>query len=173
MSKHFKDKLKKIRDASIKRNEISQRSRSDEEIHRSEKTVRSFEFREAIESFIEELVKNFQSEAPGFVLTRGFFEGKYMLAFRLDEQLMDTEGKVDSYFSRLMFLLDPHSDENSFEIQCRKTIRNKDLETTSQAGQMLDDALATYTDFIEAQFVAFAEGYFGETSLTKPSSVPT
>ena len=173
MSSRFKDKLKQIRDASQKRSEISQKERSEEDLHRSEKTVRAFEFRERVEEVIEELVKNFQQEAPGFVLTRGFYEGKYMLALRLDEQLQDPAGQQDQYFSRVMFLLDPNSEDVSFGVQCRKTIRNRDVETTSHRGPMDREQIGEFSDFIEAQFIAFAEAYFGDTTLTRPASVPT
>ncbi|HZJ70429.1 MAG TPA: hypothetical protein VFF36_05810, partial [Planctomycetota bacterium] len=77
MSNAFKDKLKKIRDASAKRSEVHLKTRSDADLAKSQKTVAAFEFREAIEAVIGDFVKNFQAEAPGFALTRGFYEGKY------------------------------------------------------------------------------------------------
>lgn len=173
MSSRFQDKLRQIRDASQKRSEVSARARTDADIQRSQKTVQAFEFRERVEAVIDEFVKNFQAEAPGFVLTRGFFEGKYMLALRADEQLLDAQGKVDRYFSRLMFLLDPHAEDDSFGAQCRKTIRNRDLETVGQTTGMNETGFEELTAFVETNFVAFAEGYFGETNLTRPASVPT
>ena len=174
MSSRFRDKLKQIRDASQKRNEVSHRARAEADIHRSQQTVAAFEYREQLEAVIEDFVQNFLTEAPGFSLTRGFFEGKYMLAMRLEEQLLDADGRVDGYFSRLMFLLDPHTEDNSFGMQCRKTIRNKDLETTSQTAEMDASGQAQFTTFIETSFLAFAEHYFGETNLTRPSgSVPS
>jgi hypothetical protein len=173
MSSAFKDKLKKIRDASAKRSEIHLRLRSDEDLVRSQRTVRAFEFREAVEAVIEEFVRNFQSEAPGFVLTRGFFEGKYMLALRLDEELVNSEGRTGRYFSRLLFLLDPHSDDDRFVMQCKKTIRNRDLDTDAHTGHMSPEGRAEFSNFIEAQFLDFAEHYFGENSFSKPSPVST
>src|SRR5215510_2200707 len=131
MSSAFKDKLKKIRDASAKRSEIHLRLRSEEDLIRSQRTVQAFEFREGVEAVIEEFVKNLQAEVPGFVLTRGFFEGKYMLALRLDEELRDDQGRPLRAFSRLMFLLDPHADDGRFVVQAKKTIRNRDLETAT------------------------------------------
>lgn len=173
MSSRFKDKLRQIRDAGARRSEISHRARTEEDLQRSQKTVQAFEFRESVEAVIEEMVKNFTAEAPGFVLTRGFFEGKYMLALRLDEQLLDERGEPDSYFSRLMFLLAPDSDSHVFSVQCRKTIRNRDLETLSHSAPMEATEMPSFSNFIEEQFIGFAEGYFGETSLTRPSSVPS
>jgi hypothetical protein len=173
MSNAFKDKLKKIRDASAKRSEVHLKLRSDEDLLKSQKTVQAFEFREAIEAVIGDFVKNFQAEAPGFVLTRGFYEGKYMLAMRCDEELTDTSGRTAKYFSRLMFLLDPHVDDRSFSIQAKKTIRNRDLESVAQRGQMGDGDQAAFAAFVEAQFLEFAESYFGEHWLSKPTSVPT
>ena len=173
MSSAFKDKLKKIRDASAKRSEIHLRLRSEEDLIRSQRTVHAFEFREGVEAVIEEFTKNFQAEAPGFVLTRGFFEGKYMLALRLDEELVNGEGRTGKYFSRLLFLMDPHPDDDSFVMQCKKTIRNRDLESDSHAGKMTPEGQAEFAAFIEAQFLAFAERYFGESSFSKPSPVGT
>ena len=83
--------------------------------------MHAFEFREGIEAVIEDFAKNLQSEVPGFVLTRGFFEGKYMLALRLDEELRDEQGRPQRAFSRLMFLLDPHADSDRFVVQAKKT----------------------------------------------------
>jgi len=173
MSTRFRDKLKQIRDASQKRSEASHKVRSEADIQRSQLTVAAFEYREQLEVVIDDFVKNFLTEAPGFALTRGFFEGKYMLALRLEEQLIDSDGQIGGYFSRLMFLLDPHSNEKTFGIQCRKTIRNRDFETNSLATTMDGAGREELEVFIESQFLGFAEGYFGETNLTKPSSVPT
>jgi hypothetical protein len=171
MSSAFKDKLKKIRDASTKRSEIQIKLRSEEDLLRSQKTVQAFEFRESIEAVIEDLVKNFQAEAPVFVLTRGFYEGKYMLALRSEEELVDPAGQAARYYSRLMFLLDPHVDQNCFGIQAKKTIRNRDLESTSFRGHMADEDTAGFASFVEQQFLEFAESYFGDTTLSKPTSV--
>ena len=173
MSNAFKDKLKQIRDASAKRSEIHLRVRSDEDMAKSQKTVQAFEFREALETVISDFFKNFQAEAPGFVLTRGFYEGKYMLSMRCEEELTDTSGHTSKYFSRLIFLLDPHVDDRSFSIQAKKTIRNRDLESVSLNGAMGDGDQAAFASFVEAQFLEFAENYFGEHSLTRPTGVAT
>ena len=167
MSNRFKQKLKQIRDDSLRRAEVSHKARTEEDLFRSQKTVASFEFRERVEAVIEDFVTNFQAEAEGFVLTRGFFEGKYMLAMRLDEELVDESGKADSYYSRLVFLLDPHSDDGSFSVECRKTIRNRDLETLSKTGHMDGADHDEYARFVEQMFVGFAEAYFADTDLTR------
>jgi len=173
MSNAFKDKLKKIRDASAKRSEIHLKLRSDEDLVKSQKTVKAFEFREAIETVIGDFVKNFQAEAPGFVLMRGFYEGKYMLAMRCDEELTDASGHTAKYFSRMLFLLDPHVEQHSFSIQAKKTIRNRDLESVSRSGPMAEGEQQGFAGFVEAQFLEFAENYFGEHSLTRPTGVTT
>ncbi|MGQ0551604.1 MAG: hypothetical protein ACT4PU_00115 [Planctomycetota bacterium] len=173
MSSTFKDKLKKIRDASAKQSEVQLRIRSDEDLARSQRTVHAFEFREAVEAVIEDFAKNFQSETPGFVLTRGFFEGKYMLALRADEELVDGVGKTDKYFSRLMFLLDPHHEEDRFVMQAKKTIRNRDLETGSVTATMADTDKPRFATFVEAQFLEFAEGYFAQHQYSRPAAAPT
>ena len=76
MTNRFKDKLREIRDAGVRRSEASHKERSLEDMARSQKTVAAFEYRERVEKAIEELVENFLGEAPGFHLSRGFFEGK-------------------------------------------------------------------------------------------------
>jgi hypothetical protein len=168
MSSAFKDKLRKIRDESVKRSEVQLRLRSEEDLQRSQRTVRAFEFREAVEAVIEEFARNLQGEVAGFVLTRGFFEGKYMLALRLEEELRDEQGRAWKAFSRLMFLLEPHADDDRFAMQAKKTVRNRDLETLSSSGPMNPEGQAEFARFVESQFLDFAESYFGET---KPSGV--
>jgi hypothetical protein len=168
MSSAFKDKLRKIRDASAKRSEVQLRLRSEEDLLRSQRTVHAFEFREGVEAVIEEFAKNLQAEIAGFVLTRGFFEGKYMLALRLDEELRDTQGRPVRAFSRIMFLLEPHADDDRFVMQGKKTVRSRDLESVSCSGTMTAEGQAEFARFVEAQFLDFAESYFGET---KPSGV--
>lgn len=170
MSNRFKDTLKKIRDDSTKRTVAGLAVRSAAELEKSERTVATFEFRESIEKVIEEFSTNFQAEAPSFVLTRGFFEGKYMLALRAQEQLNDANGDEGAYFSRIMFLLDPHGEGEEFVIQCRRTVRNVDTETTSSTAPMVDASKAELAGFIEQQFIDFAERYFAETELTAPAS---
>ncbi|RKY20347.1 MAG: hypothetical protein DRQ55_07885 [Planctomycetota bacterium] len=172
MTSRFQDKLKEIRDAGVRRSEASHKERNLEDMARSQKTVAAFEYRERVEQTIEELVANFLGEVPGFVLSRGFFEGKYMLALRLDEPSGDLDEGAHSY-SRLMFLLAPHSEDNSFEIQCRKTVRNRDVETQSHSGPMTLDGLPTHSAFIEEQFLGFARVYFGDTPQAKAISLPT
>jgi len=167
MSSRFKDKLKKIRDDSAKRGQSDLQTRSDEDLQRSERTVMAFEFREKVETVIEEFVRNFRAEAPGFVLNRGFFEGKYMLALRQDEAIEDDAGEEHSFFSRVMFLLDPHAEDGEIVLQCRKTLRNADLETAFHRGPMAEATLAPIAAFIEEQFLGFAKGYFTEAETPK------
>lgn len=157
MSSSFKDRLRQIRDASAKQNQIQLRLRTDEDVMRSQKTVQAFEFRERVEGVIEEYAHSFQSEAPGFVLTRGFFEGKYMLALRFDEA--SDEG-VHRSFSRLLFLLDPHSGDDTFNVQCKKTIRDRDVDSQLVTVPMADEGLETLGGFVETHFLDFAERYF-------------
>ena len=166
MSSAFKDKLRKIRETSAKRSEVQLRLRSDEDLQRSQRTVHAFEFRESVEAVIEDFAKNLSAEVPGFVLTRGFFEGKYMLALRLDEELRDDQGRPQRAFSRLMFLLDPHADDGRFVVQAKKTIRSRDLETGSTTGTMSPEGQAEFARFVEAQYLDFAESYFGEPKPT-------
>lgn len=172
MINQFKARLKQIRDASERRTEASQKARSSEDMQRSQKTFQGFEFREKVEAVIEELAEGFSGEAGGFELSRGFYESKYMLALRLDERLTSEDGDKGSYFSRIVFLLDPHIADDSFEVECRKTIRNRDIETTSHAAHMVTDDLASIAGFLEDQFVAFAEGYFGGMDAKHPTPTP-
>jgi len=168
MSSAFKDRLRQIRDQSAQQTEVQMRLRSDEDLLRTRKTVLAFEFRERGAGVIEEYAHSFQSEAPGFVLTRGFFEGKYMLALRLDEA--SVEG-VHRSFSRLLFLLDPHSDEDTFAVRCKKTIRDRDVDSQLTTVPMTDEGLGTLGAFIEAHFLDFAQRFFEQGSpLGEPRS---
>ena len=173
MPRRFKDKLKAMRDASTAKSKRSDKARKEEDRSRSERTAKGFEFRERVEGLIEEFAQNLEAEAPGFALSRGFYESKYMLALRLNEELADADGLVDRYFSRLMFLLSPDLDEQQFHLQCRKTIRNRDLESASLEQPMTEVGLVAVSTFIETQFIAFAEAYFAQNALTRPPVVGT
>jgi len=173
MINQFKARLKQIRDASERRTEASQKARSSEDMQRAQKTFQGFEFREKVEAIIEELAEGFSGEAGGFELSRGFYESKYMLALRLDERLTSGDGDKGNYFSRIVFLLDPHIADDAFEVECRKTIRNRDLETTTHAAHMVTDDLTSIAGFLEDQFVAFAEGYFGGMDAKRPTPAPS
>ena len=171
MPRRFKDKLKAIRDASTAKSQQDDQARKEEDRIRSERTAKGFEFREHVERLIEEFARNFEAEAPGFALNRGFYESKYMLALRINEELADANGTVDRYFSRLMFLLSPDLDQQQFHLQCRKTIRNRDQESVSLEQPMTEVGLAAVGTFVETQFIAFAEAYFAHNQLTRPAPV--
>ena len=173
MSNQFKARLKQIRDASERRSEASHKARSDEDMERSQKTFQGFEFREKVEAVIEELATGFIAEASGFELSRGFYEGKYMLALRLEEPLTGSDGTTENYFSRLVFLLDPHIEDDVFQVQCRKTIRNRDLEATIHVAHMVSADLASIAEFLELQFVSFAEAYFDSSETLRPAGAPS
>jgi len=165
MASTFQNKLKEIRDAGSRRSEELQKVRSSIGIERSLKTVHGFEYRERVEGVIEELVAGFQEAAIGFELSRGFYEGKYMLALRHVDAHADEKTASTSHgaFSRVIFLLAPHSEDDTFEIQCRKTIRDRDLETLSVTVPMGDESFGRIGEFIEGQFLTFAESYFAES----------
>ena len=167
MSSTFKDRLRQIRDASSRQSAIQLKLRSEEDLIRSQRTVRAFEFREQVEEVIDRLADSFQAEAPCFVLTRGFFEGKYMLALRFDEEALREDGRTERTFSRVLFLLAPHADDETFSAQCKKTIRHRDLETMPISVAMSEEGLATLSTFIDEQFIAFAKAYF-EPSAPNP-----
>ncbi len=168
MPSRFQEKLREIRDASTRSSSRELERRSDEELARSQRTVEGFEFREKVEAVIEEFVKNFQEAATGFVLNRGFFEGKYMLALRLTEEVPDADGNVDRAYSRLMFLLGPNPESHTFSLQCRKTIRNRDQESMSDEQPMDRKGLRKISGFVESQFLAFASKYFGDKKNSEP-----
>ncbi|MFT7461937.1 MAG: hypothetical protein ACI9EF_000271 [Pseudohongiellaceae bacterium] len=172
MSNQFKARLKQIRDDSERRSEASHKARSHEDMERSQKTFDGFEFREKVEAIIEELAAGFCAEASGFELSRGFYEGKYQLALRLEEPLTADDGSTENYFSRLVFLLDPHIEDDILEVQCRKTIRNRDLESTSHSYHMVISDLESIEKYIENQFVSFAESYFDSSAL-RPAGAPS
>lgn len=174
MASRFQDKLKEIRDASSRQSEALQKVRNSADLERSLKTVHGFEYREKVESVIEDLGTGFHEEAPGFELTRGFFEGKYMLALRHVEELVVAGERGHHAFSRISFLLAPHSEDDTFEIQCRKTIRDRDLETQTLTVPMEESSFDALSLFIEEQFLVFAKGYFNENgAATPPSAVTT
>ena len=171
MPSRFTDKLKAIRDACVTRSAEDAQVRKQAEAARSERTSRGIEFRERLETVIDEFTKSWQTEAPSFELKRGFFEGKYMLALRAGDEPDDGALSTDRAYSRLMFLLSPDLEEDLLQLQCRKTIRDRDLDSASVTQPMTEVGLVALTNFVEAQFVEFAERYFAAKG--NPTSVGT
>ncbi len=168
----FKEKLRKIRAENARRTATHLQERTEEDMAHSDQTVATFNYRERVESLIDDLIQNFCKEAPQFSLSRGFFDGYYSLTTKTEETLIDSEGSSRSYFSRIMLLLNPQMEAQTFSIECRKTVRDVDLETVREETAMNDGGIATLGKFAENQFIEFAESYFSETELSEPVETP-
>ncbi len=104
-------------------------------------------------------------EAPR--VSRRLFDGRYQVAARIDEPLINREGALDVYFTRLAFLLEPQRERGQLAIECRATVRDRDAETMRIEVAMNEAGLAQLREFIEAQVLAFAQAYFADSALTR------
>jgi hypothetical protein len=118
-----------------------------------------------VQGIIEEFIDRFLVELPAFARSKGFYEGKYCIAVMADELLVDRLGGMDKYFSRISFLLDPCGEEETFMVQCKRTVRERDLETTRFSQSFLITDMSDVRLFVEQQFLEFAETYFTPSGL--------
>jgi hypothetical protein len=170
----FGSRLEQIRDASRRRRAASAAQRTEAEILKTQRMVRGFEYLEQVEAVIRSVLADLVTELPSPpVLSRSFFDGRYLFAARLEETLLDRDGRRDRYFTRLSFLLEPRSDERRFAVEAQATVRNRDLVSERFKVEMTDDGLAELKGFIEGRVLEFAEAYFADTDLSRASEEPS
>ena len=119
-----------------------------------------FERREQLERSIEGLADKFISEVPGFERAKSLYEGKYKIEVASDEFLVDEEGVPRKLFSRIAFLLDTQLDHSHIGVACKKTVRSRDLESTTFRVDIACDDVREFDDYAEKQFFDFADLYF-------------
>jgi len=165
MSSDFAKKLNEIRET--KRNQpVPKKSTGGKDILKATSlTEKCFAYRERVQGIIEEFIDRFLAELPAFGRSKGFYEGKYCIAVMADELLVDRQGGMDKYFSRISFLLDPCGEEETFMVQCKRTVRERDLETSRFSQSFLITDMSDVHKFIEQQFLEFAEAYFTPSGL--------
>lgn len=160
MVTEFQERLRQIRE---EKDRESKQRREQDTVAEHERLARlelRFERRERIEKMIEGYGDKFIAEVPAFSRAKSFFEGKYKIEVHNDDLLLDAAGHLTKYFSRITFLLDTQPNQGAIHIQCKKTVRNRDLDSTLSVLEMPAGALEAVEAFVEEQYVEFADAYF-------------
>jgi len=172
-SQRFGLRLEAIRDASRRRHAARATERSKEQMLRSARMVRALDYLEEVEVAIRSVLDHLLGELPcPPALTRSTFDGRYLLAARLDELLTDRSGRKARHFTRLSFSLEPRAVENRFVIEARATVRERDLPGDRLEIDMTAEGLDALKVFVEARALAFAEGYFADSEFSRATSEP-
>lgn len=163
----FQKRLREIREAKD-RESAERRAEEDAKARDRFREIESrFDRRERLEGIIEEYARNFVGEVPSFSVRKSFFEGKYRIEVSGEDFVVDEAGTPRKQFSRIAFFLDPRPQaaaEGSLEVQCKKTVRSRDLESASVTVPPDDEGLEAFERFVEGQFFEFANAYFGAGS---------
>jgi len=156
----FQERLRQIREAKDRELQDRKQQQAARGSDRTSALELRMDHRRNVEKIIQEYADRFMSEVPSFSLSKSFFEGKYKLELRCEDVLMDDEGRVEKYFSRITFLIDPRPAQNTLALTCKKTVLNRDQEGTSSTVDVSKESLANFREFLESQFCDFAAVYF-------------
>jgi hypothetical protein len=156
MNTTFLSRLQAIRQDADRRQ--AQRRRVDAVLERSEGWIRTCGFRDSLEQLVSARVDELSDEAPGFILSRSCFDGRYMLAVRQVHR-DGVDGR--SSFSRLTIFMALDTASGQATLECRRTVRNRDLEADRVTVPMTPESLQGLEARIESWFLEFAEAYFG------------
>ena len=163
----FQKKLRELREA--KDREVQARRAEDDAASsdRIAELEHRFDQRERIARVIEDHAENFTAELDTFALSKSFFEGMYQLAVSGDELLLDDSGAVVKSFSRIAFLLDPRAGDeleagDTIHVRCKKTVRNRDLESSTHVVAEGEDAFDAFQSYVEDEFFGFANAYLSD-----------
>lgn len=164
----FQDRLRQLRAEKDRETQEKREQDSSPEDRLSSFEVR-FDHREKIEKVILGFGEKFLVEVPSFSLSKSFFEGKYKIELTCDDLLIDEQGHVDKYFSRITFFLDPSTWPVAMELGCKKTVRNRDQESATLSVEATEESLASLQTFVEEQFFQFASTYFSNSLSAAPT----
>jgi len=163
VARGFSSRLRAIREDVAVKAAASHRAEVEADLATSARHLAALEFLWQVEAEISPRLADLRTVADGFVLSRRFFDGRYMLALRHEAVTDEDEGEEQG-FSRLAFLLDPHADEGRFELECRQTVSSGDRGAERREVDLDADGLASLAAFVEARIVEFAEGFFAATT---------
>ena len=156
MNTTFPTRLAAIRKDADRRTAEAQVRRVEAVLERSDDWIRSCSFRDQLQKLVADRVAELAEAAPGFVLSKSCFDGRYMLAARQ----VDHDAGSESSFSRLTILMALDTESGQATLECRRTVRNRDLPADRLAVPLTPESLAGLDARIEAWFVEFAEASF-------------
>jgi len=166
----FQDKLRKIRESRTRESQEKREASSVADVEHFSRVESRLLRREEIERTIAEYGEKFIAEVPSFTRSKSFFEGKYKIEFSCEDLRIAAEGAVGKFFSRITFLLDIQTETDLIHVRCKKTVFNKDLESTTTTIAVADPEITDFRNFTEEQFFHFADAYF-TASPDAPSPV--
>lgn len=156
----FEERLRQIREAKSRESAEQQRQSEEQSLERHLELENRFDRREQIEKAIEQYGDKFMEVVPAFARSKSFFEGMYKIEVSNDEVFVGDQGKVTKLFSRVTFLIDTQSPDGRIVVRCKKTVRNRDLESTMCRIERTPEALDEFRQFAEQQFFDFASSFF-------------
>lgn len=161
----FEDRLRQIREAKHRESEAQKRAQSALENERHVELANRIDRLEHVEAMLVELSDKFMEVVPTFQRSKSFFEGMYEIQVGSDEVVIGDGGlgegaKMRKLFSRITFLLDTHAADGRIGVRCKKTVRNRDLESTVANIEPAPTPLDPFRAFADEQFIEFAEAYF-------------
>ncbi len=162
VARGFSQRLRAIREDVAAKAAASRRDEVEADLAASARHLAALDFLRQVEAVISPRLADLATVADGFVLSRRFFDGRYRLALR-HEGAGENEDEGTGY-SRLAFLLAPHANDGRFEVECRKTVHAEDRDGERREVSLDAGGLASLAEFVEAQVVAFAEGFFSATT---------
>ncbi len=165
----FQERLRRIREEKDQESKQQREKNAVAELARVTRIEHRIDRREKIEHVITEYIDKFMAELPAFRRTKSFFEGKYKIELHNDDLVLGASSHVEKYFSRITFLIDPSPgpisvdapvDPDLIQVRCKKTVRNRDLDSAIVNVIGTDEACQSLRIFLEEQFFEFAGAYF-------------
>jgi hypothetical protein len=164
----FEERLRQIREAKNRESEAQKRAQNALENERHVELANRMDRLAQVEATLVELSDKFMEVVPAFQRTKSFFEGMYEVQVGNDEVVIGENAKMRKLFSRITFLIDTHAADGRIGIRCKKTVRNRDLESTVASIDPAPATLEGFRTFVDEQFIEFAGAFFGSaTPATK------
>ncbi len=165
----FQERLRRIREEKDQESKQQREANAVAELARVTRIEHRIDRREKVERIITEYIDKFTAELPVFRRNKSFFEGKYKIEVFNDDLVLGASSHVEKYFSRITFLIDPSpapvspdavEDHDRIHVRCKKTVRNRDIDSAVVNLSGSDESFESLRQFLEEQFFEFAGAYF-------------
>jgi hypothetical protein len=169
----FHRRLEEIRQRGRHLRDRRRATRADSSLERTRRILASIRFLERVERRVTCCIGELVEElSPDICLERRFFDGRWMLAARLDELWLEPDGCPRLDRSRLTILLAPDVSQDELTIECRVTVRGHDLPAERRVVQTTDGGLAALTALIEERCLALAASWFRQSDAVRATRRP-
>lgn len=164
---NFGERLSAIRLQGKEATQARRAHQSAADVLRSQELVASYAFLGQVERAVIALFEDLAPELPSAPkIARSFFDGRYQVELRFDEDLRDRQGNRTRRFSRMAFLISPDAHQGRFTVESRATARSRDLESEAWMVDMGPEGLTSLEAFLETRVLAFAQRLFEAGELT-------